>query len=222
MCSWDPPRRLLALAGLAILLGALKHDGVFINVLNGVSQRRRPQGKADQHRIDERWREPDTIRCLDRRGVVAISLCITAAAFAAEVQPVAAKPPRARIAQDKGFREVTLSAWVTQSGGQPDLVLGLRGEPYYLLPGDAGASIKNFALKAECTHLGCLAEWRQSENKFVCPCHGSEYDAQGKVLRGPAPSSLALSHVDLVADEKVQLSAWLEEDFRDGLAPWWL
>eukprot|EP00971_Amphidinium_carterae_P144502 2863472-Amphidinium_carterae.1 len=135
--------------------------------------------------------------------------------------------------QDKGFREVTLSGWVILSGGQPDLVLGLRGgklerwilhllpagmrpkpkipplwkfetlggvlrevvfryflryrkpqpvigsqsstsksnktfivvglkvpqtkvvvqpcvrgEPYYLLPGDAGASIKNFALKA--------------------------------------------------------------------------
>jgi Rieske Fe-S protein len=27
----------------------------------------------------------------------------------------------------------------------------------------------------------------QAENKFKCPCHGSQYNAQGKVVRGPAP-----------------------------------
>mmetsp|Transcript_45738 Transcript_45738/g.106183 ORF Transcript_45738/g.106183 Transcript_45738/m.106183 type:complete len:218 (-) Transcript_45738:15-668(-) len=213
---------LLAAFGFVVLLGAgvFEHDATFINVSHSLSQTRRPQGKSGNRGGDDHSYNSSSIRHLDRRGLVAIALCI--ATTVAKVQPVAAKPPRSRIAQDKGFREVTLSGWVILSGGQPDLVLGLRGEPYYLLPGDAGASIKNFALKAECTHLGCLAEWRQSENKFVCPCHGSEYDAQGKVLRGPAPSSLALSHVELVSDEKVQLSAWLEEDFRDGSAPWWL
>jgi cytochrome b6-f complex iron-sulfur subunit len=27
----------------------------------------------------------------------------------------------------------------------------------------------------------------QAENKFKCPCHGSQYNAEGKVVRGPAP-----------------------------------
>ena len=27
----------------------------------------------------------------------------------------------------------------------------------------------------------------QNENKFMCPCHGSQYNKQGKVIRGPAP-----------------------------------
>jgi Rieske Fe-S protein len=27
----------------------------------------------------------------------------------------------------------------------------------------------------------------QAENKFMCPCHGSQYNFQGKVVRGPAP-----------------------------------
>ena len=27
----------------------------------------------------------------------------------------------------------------------------------------------------------------QNEKKFMCPCHGSQYNFQGKVVRGPAP-----------------------------------
>lgn len=33
----------------------------------------------------------------------------------------------------------------------------------------------------------CWAAGLQAENKFKCPCHGSQYNAQGKVIRGPAP-----------------------------------
>ena len=32
-----------------------------------------------------------------------------------------------------------------------------------------------------------MCAYSQSENKFKCNCHGSQYDAQGKVIRGPAP-----------------------------------
>jgi phenylpropionate dioxygenase-like ring-hydroxylating dioxygenase large terminal subunit len=28
---------------------------------------------------------------------------------------------------------------------------------------------------------------QQAENKFKCPCHGSQYDSTGKKIRGPAP-----------------------------------
>mmetsp|Transcript_17319 Transcript_17319/g.39218 ORF Transcript_17319/g.39218 Transcript_17319/m.39218 type:complete len:231 (+) Transcript_17319:56-748(+) len=132
-----------------------------------------------------------------------------------------AKPPRPVVAQDKRFREVDVSSWVKATKGQPDLVLGLRGDPYWLLPGKDGGAIRNFALKAECTHLGCLAPWDSRQQKFVCPCHGSEYDELGGVLRGPAPHNLALAHVSLIEGEKVQLSAWTEEDFRNGEQPWW-
>ena len=49
-----------------------------------------------------------------------------------------------------------------------------------------------------CTHLGCVVPWNSAENKFICPCHGSQYNNQGKVVRGPAPlvrtsSSVCLS-----------------------------
>lgn len=47
----------------------------------------------------------------------------------------------------------------------------------------------------------------------MCPCHGSQYNAQGKKIRGPAPLSLALAHV-VVNDDAVSLSPWTETDFR--------
>ena len=56
--------------------------------------------------------------------------------------------------------------------------------------------------------------------RYICPCHGSQYDFNGKVIRGPAPLSLALAHVNDV-DGKVVLSPWTETDFRTDLAPWW-
>ena len=41
-----------------------------------------------------------------------------------------------------------------------------------------------------CPHLGCGFRWDAGDSKFKCPCHGSIYDATGKVLAGPAPRSL--------------------------------
>jgi len=43
---------------------------------------------------------------------------------------------------------------------------------------------------AVCTHEGCLVNGL-SGNRIVCPCHGSEYDFNGMVVSGPAPSPLA-------------------------------
>jgi menaquinol-cytochrome c reductase iron-sulfur subunit len=41
-----------------------------------------------------------------------------------------------------------------------------------------------------CTHLGCGHRWDDADRKFKCPCHGSVYDAEGRVLAGPAPRRL--------------------------------
>ncbi|HEU4436038.1 MAG TPA: Rieske (2Fe-2S) protein [candidate division Zixibacteria bacterium] len=45
-----------------------------------------------------------------------------------------------------------------------------------------------FAVSTTCTHAGC--EVRKTKSKFECPCHGSQYDLSGKVIRGPAPAAL--------------------------------
>ena len=80
--------------------------------------------------------------------------------------------------------------------------------------------IEDFGINAVCTHLGCVVPWNQAENKFMCPCHGSQYNNQGKVVRGPAPLSLALAHVE-IKDGNVAVATWSETDFRTGDAPWW-
>ena len=52
---------------------------------------------------------------------------------------------------------------------------------------EGGAVHKCSAL---CTHLGCVVEWNHIEKSWDCPCHGSRFDPNGKVLMGPAIDDL--------------------------------
>ncbi len=45
-----------------------------------------------------------------------------------------------------------------------------------------------------CTHQGCGVAYSNAEKKIICPCHGSEYNNTGQVIKGPA--SLALEQYD--------------------------
>ncbi len=54
-----------------------------------------------------------------------------------------------------------------------------------------------FVIYARCTHLGCTPDWKSSENKFKCPCHGSGYDSEGINFEGPAPRPMDRAHVEL-------------------------
>lgn len=44
------------------------------------------------------------------------------------------------------------------------------------------------ALSTQCTHSGC--EVQPNKTSLVCPCHGSEFSNQGKVLNPPAETDL--------------------------------
>jgi len=57
------------------------------------------------------------------------------------------------------------------------------------------------ALYKVCTHLGCLYAWRDEEGKFICPCHGSQFEYNGTYIRGPAPRSLDRFVVQVVSPD---------------------
>jgi cytochrome b6-f complex iron-sulfur subunit len=54
------------------------------------------------------------------------------------------------------------------------------------------------AIYKVCTHLGCLYSWSDQGNKFVCPCHGSQFQKDGEFITGPAPRSLDRFVVQIV------------------------
>jgi cytochrome b6-f complex iron-sulfur subunit len=60
-----------------------------------------------------------------------------------------------------------------------------------------------FVIYARCTHLGCTPDWKPSENKFKCPCHGSGYDSEGVNFEGPAPRPMDRAQVELAPDGQI-------------------
>ena len=62
-----------------------------------------------------------------------------------------------------------------------------------------------FVIFARCTHLGCTPEWKASENKFKCPCHGSGFDSEGVNFEGPAPRPMDRAHIDLDPAGKIMV-----------------
>ena len=58
-----------------------------------------------------------------------------------------------------------------------------------------------------CTHLGCvpLGDGAGDYSGWFCPCHGSHYDASGRIRRGPAPENLPIPVAAFVDDGTIQL-----------------
>lgn len=53
---------------------------------------------------------------------------------------------------------------------------------------DDSGNLKSFS--ALCPHLGCVVHWNDGEKTFDCPCHGSRFSCEGKVINGPANDDL--------------------------------
>ncbi len=49
---------------------------------------------------------------------------------------------------------------------------------------------KIHSVSAVCTHLACIVTWNTAERSWDCPCHGSRFDIDGRVVQGPATKDL--------------------------------
>lgn len=52
------------------------------------------------------------------------------------------------------------------------------------------------AVSPVCTHLGCHVKFNSAESTWDCPCHGSRFDTEGRVLDGPAMRNLEHRELD--------------------------
>jgi len=43
-----------------------------------------------------------------------------------------------------------------------------------------------------CPHLGCALKWNKQEHSWDCPCHGSRFEKDGKLIDNPSTGNLNL------------------------------
>ncbi|MCP6760531.1 MAG: ubiquinol-cytochrome c reductase iron-sulfur subunit [Fischerella sp. CENA71] len=67
---------------------------------------------------------------------------------------------------------------------------------------DSANTSNLIAVNPTCTHKGCIVGWNKGQNAFVCPCHGSKYASDGKVINGPADQPLS-TYTAKVEDNEV-------------------
>jgi Rieske Fe-S protein len=53
-----------------------------------------------------------------------------------------------------------------------------------------------YVVDTTCTHMGCELSWNSAEHSWDCPCHGSRFTYEGKVIEGPAQKPLNKIEVD--------------------------
>ncbi len=57
-----------------------------------------------------------------------------------------------------------------------------------------------------CTHLGCIPTFGTGDyGGWFCPCHGSHYDASGRIRKGPAPLNLVVPEYEFTAGSTIRI-----------------
>lgn len=66
-------------------------------------------------------------------------------------------------------------------------IIKQNSKPVAVYKDDSG---KTHSVSAVCTHKGCIVGWNNKAKTWDCPCHGSRFDKNGKVIHGPAVKDL--------------------------------
>lgn len=103
----------------------------------------------------------------------------------------------------QGDAQSDTAFWVEENPWIPDSEMTYYGAGDRLFAVTPGT---NRVLSLTCTHQGCTVV-RQKNGEFVCPCHGAKYNAQGKVIKGPAQRDLASFKIRQRRAQDIQLVA---------------
>ena len=79
-----------------------------------------------------------------------------------------------------------------------DTVIPVRSGQFYLVRLAGGGLL---ALSLKCSHLGCSVSWDAGRQRFICPCHSSEFAMNGNVINPPAPR--ALDYYPVIIDKGI-------------------
>lgn len=98
-----------------------------------------------------------------------------------------------------GFNEWGMTSSMVAAEIITDMILGKenkyseiftpqRSMLEYQLLANLGSTAINFLTPTvkRCPHLGCALKWNKYEHTWDCPCHGSRFEKDGKVINGPA------------------------------------
>ncbi len=105
------------------------------------------------------------------------------------------------LSYQKGTAQPKAPFWVSKNPHLSDENLSYYGAGDNVYLPTAGATE---AISLTCTHQGCTVK-RQTDGQFLCPCHGSLFAADGKVLSGPAKQDLPRLQVVQRKSEAIQL-----------------
>lgn len=120
------------------------------------------------------------IGALSAAGLAAIlNGCSTIPQYTAAVSGLMAAVPKSVFGVDDDFVNIVI---ITVPGNNRPLAL----------VSDGNGGVQCFVMR--CTHKGCTLE--AEPNGFSCPCHGSSFDVNGRVVTGPAIENLTPVAVD--------------------------
>jgi nitrite reductase/ring-hydroxylating ferredoxin subunit/CheY-like chemotaxis protein len=120
----------------------------------------------------------------DRREFLTGCACLIAGGLVSACASLATRP--VPVTEGRVRLPLAKHPELTRPGGALKILPEGATNPLYVLRLDGD----RFAvLSPICTHQGCTVDIQGP--RLVCPCHGSTYDREGRVLRGPAERALA-------------------------------
>ena len=113
------------------------------------------------------------------------------------IGPYASKMPGCYVAT--GFNKWGITSSMVSAMLLTDMILGKENEfseifhpnrtmmrkQLFINAGESAMNLLSFS-KRRCPHLGCALKWNKDEHSWDCPCHGSRFNENGKVLDNPA------------------------------------